>query len=84
MTNLFDKNAKYTVDAEILETAIQKAIEPIMREYAEKGFNIRDIYTIAHLTAVDTMTEIIIDNDMKNNELRKLEKEVFGSLDEGA
>ena len=63
MKSLFDENAKYIREAESLDGEIQKAIEPIMRKYVEKGFSVRDVYTITQLTAVDIMTEIILDND---------------------
>lgn len=72
MISLFDKNAKYTEDAMSLDVAILKAIEPIMRNAAEKGFSVRDIYTVTHLVAVDIMNEIILDNDVKEGERRKL------------
>lgn len=72
MISLFDENAKYIEDAQFLDAAIQKVIEPIMRKYAEKGYNIRDIYTIAQLTAMDIMTEIILDNDMAEARRMKL------------
>ena len=64
MISLFDEDAKYIEDATFLDAAIQKAIEPIMRKYAADGYSVRDIYTIAQLTAMDIMTEIILDNDM--------------------
>ncbi len=62
---MFDNYAKYTEDVTFFDAAIQKAIEPIMREYAKKGFNVRDIYTIAQLAAMEIMTEIIFDSDME-------------------
>lgn len=70
MISLFDENAKYTEDATFLDAAVQKLIEPIMRKYANKGFSVRDIYTIVQMTAMDIMTEIILDNDMKDNKQR--------------
>lgn len=73
MISLFDRNAKYTNDATFLDAAVQKAIEPIMREYVKKGFSVRDVYAITQLVAVDVMTEIILDNDMKI--LRELREE---------
>ena len=71
MKTLFDENAKYTKDAQNLDAEIQTAVEPIMRSYAKEGFSIRDIYNIAHLTVMDIMTEIILDNDMKRAKLRR-------------
>ena len=65
MISMFDKNAKYTKAGESLDVAIKKAIDPIMRAYVKQGCSVRDVYTIAELTAKDIMTEIILDNDME-------------------
>ena len=65
MISMFDENSKYIEDAEFLDAAIQKVIDPIMRKYVKDGYNVRDVYTIAQLAAMDIMTEIILDNDIK-------------------
>jgi len=64
MISLFDEDAKYIEDAEFLDVAIQKAIDPIMRKCVADGYSVRDVYTIAQMAAMDIMTEIILDNDM--------------------
>lgn len=66
MKTLYGEDSRYTVDALSLLQDVTKTIKPIMKQYADKGYSIRDISHVAQAAIGDFENEHILIGQAKN------------------
>jgi hypothetical protein len=60
MNSLYDKNWRYTIDADRLDRAVNAAIQPIFQEFLKEGFSPREISHLIQQVVTDIECESIL------------------------
>lgn len=58
--NLFDENGKYTSDGVELDKVIEKALNPIFKEWRQRGYSFRDISHTTMLAVIGMESTLIL------------------------
>lgn len=66
MKSLYEEDARYIIDAINLWNDVTKAINPIFKNYIDKGYSIRDISHVAQATITDFENEHVLIGQAKN------------------
>lgn len=61
----------WTNEGEEFSRTIQKAIEPIIKEYAKQGYNLRELKYIIDTTAESVILRTYIGDDMERRDLNR-------------
>lgn len=61
MGDLFEKDERYTIDAEKLSADVYSALHIIMSKYIAKGYSVRAIAHVALLACVDVESSSVLD-----------------------
>lgn len=68
--SLFDKNDRYTPEANNIESEICSAVEPIIRKYASRCLSIREIQYIAESAVMQVCLSELLSPEASKREVR--------------
>jgi hypothetical protein len=64
MTSLFTKHERYTTEACKLKNQLKDALEPILKDYNNQGYSLREISIIAHHAITESECWLILDKEV--------------------
>lgn len=76
MKSLFNDNETYSKDGNDLDTLTRNKIQPLIEEYFDKGYSIRDIGIIITTSVGTLISELILRHQVKLAEISKLPEEI--------